>query len=435
MKLTVLLLILFTLSLTAYPQTPVDDAAVTEFDVKGLKVIFKRRASSPTITVGLFVRGGVRNQTPQNAGIEYLTLAAAAEASKKYPRESLRKELARTGTVISTGASFDYSRMLMMTTKENFARSWDAFTDVIFNPTFTAEDVDRVRNAVLAGLREESSSPDGALDTLEDKIIYSGHPYANSPNGTIETVSKLTPADLRAYHQKLLQASRLLLVIVGDADPADIRKHVTASFAGLGRGEFKDAPPPPLTFSQSSLDIAPRTLNTNYVKGIFASPSLTNPDYYAMRVAMAILQGRVFEEVRVRRNLSYAPNAKMGDRAANSASIYVTAVDANQAVRVMLDEIETMRKSEIDEDEFAGIPNYFLTTYYSDQETNEAQVSELAMYELIGGGWRNSMKFLDRIRNVKPEEVKAVSEIYMKNIRFVVVGNPSAIDQKVFLRN
>jgi predicted Zn-dependent peptidase len=55
-------------------------AAVTEFEVNGLKVIVKRRPSAPTVAGGLFIRGGARNIDEKNAGIENLTLASAIEA-------------------------------------------------------------------------------------------------------------------------------------------------------------------------------------------------------------------------------------------------------------------------------------------------------------------------------------------------------------------
>lgn len=434
MKFLLPFLILLTFVFTGYSQSKAaGDAAVSEFEVNGLKVIFKRRTSSPTVSAGLFVRGGVRNQTAANAGIENMALSAAVEASKKYPREVLRKELAKTGSVVTSGSTFDFSVVSLISTSQNFGRSWDVFTDLVLNPTFLPEDVDRVRNAALAGLRNSTASPDSALGDLEEKVVYAGHPYANSPNGTIETVTKFTPADLAAYHKTLLQTSRLLLVIVGDTEESEIRKFVTASFSALPKGDYKDKPLPQLSFTQPTLDVVQRPLTTNYVKGIFAAPSLASPDYYAMRVAMAILQSRVYQEVRIKRNLSYAPNAEMDNREANSANIYVTAVDANQSVALMLNEMQAMRNKEIDEDEFSGVPGYFLTTYFADQETNSAQAAELGRYELYGGGWQNSMKFLDGIRNVKPADVLAVAKKYMKNVRFVVIGDPKAIERKVFV--
>ena len=53
--------------------------------------------------------------------------------------------------------------------------------------------------------------------------------------------------------------------------------------------------------------------------------------------------------------------------------------------------------------------------------------------ELIGGAWRNSLGFIDKMLAVKPEDVKTVANKYMKNIRFVVIGNPSAINKQIFI--
>jgi len=51
---------------------------------------------------------------------------------------------------------------------------------------------------------------------------------------------------------------------------------------------------------------------------------------------------------------------------------------------------------------------------------------------LVGGGWRNSVSFLEKLRGVTPADVQRVSQKYMRNIRFVVLGNPAQIDKSVF---
>jgi len=101
----------------------------------------------------------------------------------------------------------------------------------------------------------------------------------------------------------------------------------------------------------------------------------------------------------------------------------------------MLNEINNLKTKLIGEEEISGISGHFLTLYYIDQQTNAAQAAELAKYELIGGGWRNAFQFLDKIREVKPKEVQAAANKYMKNIRFVVIGNPTAINKEIFLQN
>jgi predicted Zn-dependent peptidase len=166
---------------------------------------------------------------------------------------------------------------------------------------------------------------------------------------------------------------------------------------------------------------------------LFTAPSITSPDIYPMYVASSLLRDRVFEEVRVKRNLSYAPDAFLRTQAANIGGIYVTAVDANQAVRVMLNEMTRLQREPIGKEDITAVIAQFLTTYYIGQETNAAQGAGLAQYELIGGGWRNSLQFLEKLQAVTPADVQRVAQKYMHNIRFVVLGNPTAIDKTVFV--
>src|SRR4029078_8514446 len=199
-----LFLLLFLTS--AFAQTgKIDNIAeqassVTEFDVNGLKVILKRRALSPTVAAGLFLRGGARNLTPETAGIENVMLNVATEAGKKYNRQAVRRELARVGGTVASSSGQDYSAVSFVSTRQNFDKVWDIFTDVMLNPAFAADDVQRIKQQVITGLREQETSPDNALDALQDRVIFAGHPYANDASGTIATVSSFTPHNVTAYH-------------------------------------------------------------------------------------------------------------------------------------------------------------------------------------------------------------------------------------------
>ena len=405
---------------------------VTEFEVNGLKVLVKRREGSQSVVAGLFLRGGARNVTAENAGVEALMLDVATEASQKFPLAVMRRELARTGTGLSYGINVDYSVLSLASTRRYFDRSWEIFTDAALSPSFRPEDFERVKSRILVGLSDNEDTPDSFLQELQSRVAYAGHPYLNHPRGTTASVGKLTLEDVKKYHQQMMQTSRMLLVIVGDVDPQDIRRKVESSLGKLPRGDYKAEPLPQLSFRTPTVAVTERQLPTNYVQGVFAAPPLTSDDIYPMRVASSILQGRVYSEVRVRRNLSYAPDAFLWSQGANAGGIYVTSVDANTAVRVMLDEIRRLQTQEISPDEIKATAQQFLTRYYMGQETNAAQAGELAQYELIGGGWRNSAVVIDRLRAVTPAEVKRVANAYMRNLQFVVIGDPRQIDKGIF---
>jgi zinc protease len=133
--------------------------------------------------------------------------------------------------------------------------------------------------------------------------------------------------------------------------------------------------------------------------------------------------------------LSYAPDAFLRTQAANIGGIYVTAVDANQAVKVMLDEIARLQHESINSQDIQAVVAQYLTSYYLGQETNAAQAGDLAQYEILGGGWRNSVEVIERLKAVTPADVQRVAQKYMRNIRFVVLGNPQAVNADVFTRS
>ena len=406
---------------------------VSEFEVNGLKVLVKRRPKSSTVAAGLFIKGGARNITAENAGIENLMLETAVEASARYPREALRQELASTGSEIGASVGSDFSALSMISTRENFGRTWNLFSDVAMNPRFEPADLERVRDRVLTGLREAETDNDNFLDILQERVVYRGHPYSTDVGGTLQTVPKFQVKDLRDYHGRLMQTTRLLLVVVGDVDPDELKAWVQKSLALLPRGDYDTVPVPAIAIQKPALDITRRQIPTNYIKGVFSAPGIDHPDYYPMKIAISLLQARVFQTVRVQRQLSYAPDAQLNSNAANTGFIYVTSVDPNEATSLMLEEMENLKEGFESPQLISAISGHFLTLHYLNQETNVAQAMELAKYEIIGGGWRNSFDFLKKIRAVTPGQLREVSRKYFKNIHFIVIGDPALVDRKVFL--
>src|SRR5882724_6869719 len=244
---------------------------VTEFEINGLKVLVKRREGSQTVAAGLFIRGGVENISSTNAGVEAFMLNVASEASANFPRDRMRKETARMGTVIGASANYDYSVLSMTATRANFDRSWEIFTDVALRPSFTKGDVALVQSRILAGLRDDTDSPDSYLQRLQERVAYAGHPYLNRAEGTADTVSRLTVDNLRRYHDKVMETSRLLLVIVGDLNSTEVRNLVAASLGKLPRGNYKAEQMPQLSFEKSSVEVTARELPTNYIHGLFTA--------------------------------------------------------------------------------------------------------------------------------------------------------------------
>jgi predicted Zn-dependent peptidase len=149
-------------------------------------------------------------------------------------------------------------------------------------------------------------------------------------------------------------------------------------------------------------------------------------------VAMSLLRYRLFEEVRTKRNLSYAPSAGLGGSSVPTGYLYVTAVDPNATMKVMLDEAKRLRDQPISDKELAGTKATFLTGYLMQNESTEGQAGMLADAELLGGDFRLARTLPDRIRAVTPAGVQAYAKKYLGRLQMVVLGDPAKVDRALF---
>src|SRR6185437_7648637 len=154
--------------------------------------------------------------------------------------------------------------------------AWEIFTDACLNPSFAADDFDRVKKQELISLSDDEDTPDSYLQVLASKQNYAGHPYLNNPHGTTDTMARLTVDDLKKYHHQIMETSRLLLVIVGDIDVKGLQSKIAASFGKLPKGNYRPGPMPQLSFSSPAVSVTARDLPTNYVTGVYAAPPLTS---------------------------------------------------------------------------------------------------------------------------------------------------------------
>jgi zinc protease len=432
--------VLLTLLAFAQAAAPVRMSAAangstTDFvTANGLKTIHRRVTGNDVVAVQVYFRGGARNINEKDAGVESLLFEVATEGTKNFSKSEINREMARMGTLIDGDSGYDYSVMEMRCVRQNFDRSWQLLADTILNPVCDEKEVALVKDQIISALRQQNDSPENSVALLSNNLLFASHPYFNSPIGTVESVRSLTAADVKAHHAKLLQTSRMLVVVVGNVSQDEVKSKVESSFGKLPRGDYKpDAPPAFAKASTTDFQIVERPVATNYIRGAFAAPPLENPDYAAFSIAMNILQQLFFQEVRVKRNLTYGADATLNSNGANSAYISVTTQKPNEAIRVMFDQIDFMQRQIIREEGLKAIISGFLTNYYTKLETNDAQASKLAEYELLGGGWRRDQTWIDEVDKITPEDVNRVSKKYLKNFHFAVMGDKGQFDRELFM--
>lgn len=404
-----------------------------DFSVNGMKVIFKKVEGNQVVSAQLYLLGGSTETPAEEAGIENFILSVAQNGSAKYSKDEVNDHLARTGAIISSAANNDYTTFSLRCLTRDFDQLWDVYTDALFNPALDPSEVELIRERRTSAIRQAQADPDAWLRVLADSVFYMGAQYQVQPDGTELSISGITLEDMVRYHTDKFVTSRMLLVVVGNLTLDGLKSKVETSFGSQTTGMYKaKMPSDPHMAAASHLKVVERDLPTNYIRGQFSAPSMSSPDYQAMQIASSILRQRLFEEVRTNRGLSYAVASSLGNRISNYGYIYVTAVEPDTTLRVMLKEVRRIQEEAINEKELRDKINVFTTRYYTQNETNAAQATLLASHEIKGGGYRNAENIVNDLKKVTPDDVLRVTGKYMRNFNFVVLGDPSKIDADLF---
>jgi zinc protease len=410
------------------------DTATTEFTVNGLRVILRRNTATDVVAANLFLLGGVQQVTPATQGIEAFILATSERGTKRYNREALQEAVNRTGSSIVIDPEDDWTVFGLRAIRSTFDSSWAVFADRVVNPALAAADVEFIRSQLLNGIRQARLNPDPKLRMLADSLLYQSHPYALAPEGTEASVSSLTPAMLREYHQREFVTSRMLLVVVGNVERAKLELLIRSTLATLPVGKYQWKPPRPVSSTSRALYVERAALPTNYIIGYYAGPPATSKDYNALRIATAVLSGRFFTEIRSKRNLSYAVDAPFVERALATGGVYVTTVAPDAALEVMRNELDDLQTELVEPAGLRRLVQQFITDYFLKNETNADQATFLARAALYDGDYRAANAFVDDLERVRPEDVRRVAREYMKNFRFVYIGDPSKLSKDYLQR-
>jgi zinc protease len=408
-----------------------DTTTTTRFDVDRIPVILRRNTANEVVVANLYLLGGTRQLTPQTAGIEAMLLAASERGTKKFPGSTLRQRTARLGSTINIEAGDDWSAIGLHAIRSTFDSTWALLADRVMAPTLDAAEVAIVRDQMVTAARQRGTDPDDAATELADSLLYQHHPYSIATAGTASSLAAITVPQMQEYHAQQFVTSRMLLVVVGNVDRAQVERLVKSTLASLPRGTYRWTSPPALPAGSRAAAFDNRPLPTNYLLGYVPGPAATSTDYPALRVATAVLSGRLFTEVRSRRNLSYAVESPFLERAYAVGGLYVTTVDPNAVLRIMRDELTGLQNEQVEAAGLKRLEQQFITEYYLKNETNADQANVLARAELYQGDYRAADRFMDDLRRVTPADVERVAKKYLTNFRFAFVGDTTKVDRSL----
>jgi zinc protease len=414
----------------------------------GIPVALARRTAVPKLIVNLAFDAGYAADALDTPGTQGLMLGMLDEGTTSRDAIAIAEEQERLGASISASGSIDQSSITLSALSANLAPSLALMADLARHPAFADKDVARVKDQRQAELAQTLSSPRSLASRTLGQILFGAHPYAQPGDGLgdSQSIAALTPAALRAAHEKWLRPDLASLTVAGDITMAQLLPLLESAF-----GDWHTSPGPPPTKPLSTPIPCPRPRivvidrpdspqSVIYAGRVLPLTGRT-PDMEALDLANEVLGNgflsRLNLDLREDKGWSYgissSVRATFGPRTFAIAAP-VQADRTGDAIRLLLADIKEFPAAKpvnpqelnrVTDGNIRGLPNSF--------ETNAQVLSGIIRNQLLGRPDNFYATLPSRYRAVDAHAIDAAAQKYLQGneLTFVIVGTRKVIEPQL----
>jgi zinc protease len=373
------------------PTTP----PVADFRLdNGLRVLVVEKDGLPLVSARLNFDAGSAHEAPGKAGLASMTAALLTQGTTTRSAPQIATEIEQLGAQIGAGAGADFSNVYANAPADVFPQAVALMADLVRNPAFAAEELERQRTQTLDALRISLSTPGPVAAQAAARVIYGEAPYGAPGSGTLTTLPALSRDDVAAFHANRYRPSDATLVFSGAIDEVQARALAQAAFGDWTSPAAADAasnpsgpalPPRIVVIDQPGAGQAAVTVA---LRGV----SRTDADYFPLTLGNTLLGGsftsRLNQEIRIKRGLSYGTRSSLGVRADDglfTASAQTRNDAAVEVAGLILAEVERLSTTQPTASELTTRQAILTGAFGGQLETVDGLgglVANLALYDL-----------------------------------------------------
>lgn len=206
----------------------------------GINLVLAERHAVPVVLLTMQVDAGFAADQFAIPGTARMAMSMLDEGTTHRTALQISEELGLLGASLGAGSELDFSMVSLSALKSTLDPALEIFADVILNPSFPESDFKRLQQQLIAVIQQEKAQPLGIATRVFPRILYGpDHAYSNplSGSGTVESVARLTPADMKKFHETWFKANNATLLIVGDTTLEEITPKIERLFAKWQTGE------------------------------------------------------------------------------------------------------------------------------------------------------------------------------------------------------
>lgn len=277
----------------------------------GIEAWLIRDHSNPVTTMKLSFRGGAALDPDGKGGLANLVASTLDEGAGDMTSDAFQRALDAKSISLRFSAGRDRFDGTLKTLNKHRDDAFEYLRLALNEPRFDAEPLARIRAQIVSKIRQDREDPRNRAGRALFETAFRGHPYARDNDGTVDSVTAITPDDMRAFVDKRLARDNLLVGVVGDIDAETLKTYLDKTFGVLP----EKAAPWRVEQTVPKLDGGVQVIDVDVPQSAiqFAQPGIlrSDPDFYTAYVLNYIVGGggfvsRLYEEVREKRGLAYS---------------------------------------------------------------------------------------------------------------------------------
>jgi predicted Zn-dependent peptidase len=373
------------------------------------------------------------------AGMQDMAGEMLSRGTKNRSKEQIDEEVDFIGATLSTSSNGVFASSL---TKHS-DKILELMADVLLNPTFPEDELEKVKTQTLSGLASAKNDPGSISENVANVLRYGkSHPYGEIV--TEETVSNISSEDLKTYYYDNFNPNAGYLIIVGDIDAATAQAKMKAYFEQWEQGEVaKRTYSMPTAPQETSVAMVDRPGAVQSVITVTYPVELTpnSPDRIAASVANGILggggfSGRLMQNLREDKGFTYGARSSLSyDPLVGvfTASAQVRNEVTDSAIAEFIYEIDRLANEKVSPEDLQKIKNIMAGGFARSLERPQTVANfalNIARYNLPEDYYE---KYLENLAAVTADDVMRVAKMYLNsnNANILVVGDKDAVAAKI----
>jgi predicted Zn-dependent peptidase len=382
----------------------------------GLIVLTERMDHLRSVAMGVWIKSGSRCEAAESNGISHFVEHMLFKGTRSRSAQLIAREMDSIGGNLDAFTSKETICFNVKSLADHVPVALDVLTDLVLNPTFASNDIERERGVILEEIKIDEDNPDVLVHELFTQNFWRNHPLGKPILGTTETVARFDQEKLFAYHGDRFRGSNMVFSAAGNLDHDQFAEVVAGKFSGLAGGEALHELSAPPASARIVMRNKKSLEQVQICLGVPAPP-ITDDNRYATLILNTVLGGgmssRLFQTIREERGMVYSIYSDLSPyRDTGTLCVYAgtSAGKAIEVVDLILAEFRRLKDELLSQEELTRAKDQLKGNILMGLESSNSRMANLARQEIYFRQFFTVEEVIARIDQVEAAQVQAMAQ-------------------------